>query len=88
VCRSERTWRAPPDKLAVVPTSGCPVRRSSTRLTLSTTELSNFLSCRHRLALGDAWREAEEIAAIADGMFVPEELAVRVGALKEPEPNR
>jgi hypothetical protein len=38
--------------------------------------------------LEDAWREAEEIAAIADGMFVPEELAVRVGALKEPEPNR
>jgi hypothetical protein len=34
--------------------------------------------------LKDAWREAEEIAAISDDMFLPEEVASRLQELKVP----
>ena len=35
--------------------------------------------------LEEAWRQAEEIAAIADDMFVPEETKQRLAALKQPD---
>jgi hypothetical protein len=33
--------------------------------------------------LEDAWREAEEIAAISDDMFLPEEISKRLTEMKE-----
>jgi hypothetical protein len=38
--------------------------------------------------LDEAWRQAEEIAAIADDMFVPEETRQRLATLKQPDAER
>ena len=40
------------------------------------------------VVLETAWQEAEEIAGIADDLFIPDETRARVAALKKGEPRR